>query len=49
VQVVKTIEPVRTRLAGFRGSVFLKGSRRYELEKILESAPGGAGLEKIAC
>jgi len=35
VEVVTSLEPVKTRLAGFRGAVFIKGSRRYQLESIL--------------
>lgn len=35
VKVVSRLEPVRARLAGFRGAVFLKGSRRYQLEQLL--------------
>jgi len=35
VEVVDDLAPVRARLAGFRGSVFLKGSRRYQLELLL--------------
>jgi UDP-N-acetylmuramoyl-tripeptide--D-alanyl-D-alanine ligase len=36
VEVIASLEPVRARLAGFRGAVFLKGSRRYQLETVLE-------------
>jgi len=41
VEVVGALEPVRARLAGFRGAVFLKGSRRHQLERLLgaEAAP----------
>ncbi len=35
VEVVTSLEPVKSRLAGFRGAVFIKGSRRYQLESIL--------------
>lgn len=35
VEVVRSLDPVRARLAGFRGAVFLKGSRRYQLEQLL--------------
>lgn len=38
VQAVNAIEPVRVVLANFTGSVFLKGSRRYQLETLLEPA-----------
>jgi UDP-N-acetylmuramoyl-tripeptide--D-alanyl-D-alanine ligase len=34
--VVTDLGPVRERLAGFKGAVFLKGSRRYQLETVLE-------------
>jgi UDP-N-acetylmuramoyl-tripeptide--D-alanyl-D-alanine ligase len=36
IQIVSTLEPVSEFLADWRGSVFVKGSRRYQLEKILE-------------
>jgi UDP-N-acetylmuramoyl-tripeptide--D-alanyl-D-alanine ligase len=36
IQIVSTLEPVAAFLADWRGSVFVKGSRRYQLEKILE-------------
>jgi len=32
VAVIADVAPVRERLAGFKGAVFLKGSRRYQLE-----------------
>lgn len=35
VEVVSDLAPVRAHLAGFRGAVFLKGSRRYRLEQLL--------------
>ncbi|MBL9215116.1 MAG: UDP-N-acetylmuramoyl-tripeptide--D-alanyl-D-alanine ligase [Opitutaceae bacterium] len=40
--VITDLAPVRERLAGFRGAVFLKGSRRYQLETVLEPAAAGA-------
>ncbi len=41
VEVISDLAPVRARLAGFTGAVFLKGSRRYQLETVLEPhAPG---------
>lgn len=40
VQVVSTLEPVAACFADWRGAVFVKGSRRYQLETILE--PGAA-------
>jgi UDP-N-acetylmuramoyl-tripeptide--D-alanyl-D-alanine ligase len=36
IQIVATLEPVTAFLADWRGSIFVKGSRRYQLEKILE-------------
>ena len=36
LEVITVLGPVRERLAGFKGAVFLKGSRRYQLETILE-------------
>lgn len=36
IQIVSTLEPVSAFLSDWRGSVFVKGSRRYQLEKILE-------------
>lgn len=35
VEVVTSLDPVRARLANFHGAVFIKGSRRYQLETIL--------------
>jgi UDP-N-acetylmuramoyl-tripeptide--D-alanyl-D-alanine ligase len=36
MQIVSTLEPVSAFLADWRGSIFVKGSRRYQLERILE-------------
>ena len=36
IEVITGLSPVRRRLAGFKGAVFLKGSRRYQLETILD-------------
>jgi UDP-N-acetylmuramyl pentapeptide synthase len=36
IEVVTDLAPVRARLDGFKGAVFLKGSRRYQLETVLE-------------
>ncbi len=36
VQMVSSLEPIVAALADWRGAVFVKGSRRYQLEKILE-------------
>jgi UDP-N-acetylmuramoyl-tripeptide--D-alanyl-D-alanine ligase len=35
VEIVTVLDPVRARLAKFLGAVFIKGSRRYQLETIL--------------
>jgi len=43
IQVVASLAPVAAFLAGFHGAVFLKGSRRYQLERALP-AP-----EAVAC
>jgi UDP-N-acetylmuramoyl-tripeptide--D-alanyl-D-alanine ligase len=42
IEVLTDLAPVRARLAGFAGAVFLKGSRRYRLETVLETAAAGA-------
>ncbi|HTQ30440.1 MAG TPA: UDP-N-acetylmuramoyl-tripeptide--D-alanyl-D-alanine ligase [Opitutaceae bacterium] len=49
VKVVTSLEPVRARLEGFRGSVFIKGSRRHALEQVLECRRGDPKRETIAC
>jgi len=36
IAIVADVVPVRERLAGFKGAVFLKGSRRYQLETVLD-------------
>lgn len=36
IQMASTLAPMADALAGWRGAVFVKGSRRYQLEKILE-------------
>lgn len=36
IQIVSALDPVTAVFAEWRGSVFVKGSRRYQLEKILE-------------
>ena len=38
IEVVTSLDPVAERLAAFRGAVFIKGSRRWQLERVLESA-----------
>ena len=35
IAVITDLQPVRVRLADFAGAVFLKGSRRYQLETVL--------------
>ncbi|MBI5380286.1 MAG: UDP-N-acetylmuramoyl-tripeptide--D-alanyl-D-alanine ligase [Opitutae bacterium] len=42
IEVVTALEPVTARIAGWRGSVFVKGSRRYQLEKTLAPELVGA-------
>lgn len=37
LQIVSSLEPVSAALAVWRGAVFVKGSRRYQLERILEA------------
>lgn len=37
LQVVSSLDPVSAALTSWRGAVFVKGSRRYQLEKILEA------------
>ncbi len=37
LQIVSSLKPVAAFLVDWRGSVFVKGSRRYQLEKILEA------------
>jgi UDP-N-acetylmuramoyl-tripeptide--D-alanyl-D-alanine ligase len=39
MQMVSTLEPAAAALAEWRGSIFIKGSRRYQLEKVLASQP----------
>jgi len=46
IEIVADLAPVAAFLAGFRGAVFLKGSRRYELERALAA---GASLEAVPC
>jgi UDP-N-acetylmuramoyl-tripeptide--D-alanyl-D-alanine ligase len=47
IRYVDTLAPVAEVVAGFQGAVFVKGSRRYGLEKVLEApvvaAGGGSG------
>ena len=38
MEVADSIEAFSARLAAFRGSVFVKGSRRHELEKAFVGA-----------
>ncbi len=37
IQIVSSLEPMAVAVAGWHGAVFVKGSRRYQLEKILEA------------
>jgi UDP-N-acetylmuramoyl-tripeptide--D-alanyl-D-alanine ligase len=47
IEIVNSLAPVAEQVAAFRGAVFIKGSRRYELEKALpagsEPAHGSGG------
>lgn len=36
IQIVSSLEPMTAALSEWRGTAFIKGSRRYQLEKILE-------------
>lgn len=38
IEVITSLEPVIRRLADFQGAVFIKGSRRWQLERVLEPA-----------
>jgi UDP-N-acetylmuramoyl-tripeptide--D-alanyl-D-alanine ligase len=42
ISVVTSLTPIAERLAGFRGAVFLKGSRRYQLEQVLSAEPAAS-------
>ena len=42
IEIVNTLAPVAAQIAAFHGAVFMKGSRRYELEKALPGEAGGA-------
>jgi UDP-N-acetylmuramoyl-tripeptide--D-alanyl-D-alanine ligase len=42
IAVTADLAPVRERLAGFKGAAFLKGSRRYQLETVLDPQPATA-------
>jgi len=39
IEIVTDLAPVAAFVAGFRGAVFLKGSRRYALERVLAASP----------
>jgi UDP-N-acetylmuramoyl-tripeptide--D-alanyl-D-alanine ligase len=49
IQLATTVDAVRERLTGFRGAVFIKGSRRYALEKCLEPSSTPVESEKVTC
>jgi UDP-N-acetylmuramyl pentapeptide synthase len=42
IEVVDTMEPIASRVAAWKGAVFVKGSRRYQLEKAVSSTAGEA-------
>ena len=37
IQIATSHEPMASALAEWRGAVFVKGSRRYQLEKVLQT------------
>jgi UDP-N-acetylmuramoyl-tripeptide--D-alanyl-D-alanine ligase len=39
IQIASTLEPIAACVADWRGAIFVKGSRKYQLERILESNP----------
>jgi len=39
ITVVETLDTLRAKLADFRGALFLKASRRYQLETLIETEP----------
>ena len=41
LQILSSLEPAVAAVAEWRGAVFVKGSRRYQLEKVI-GAPAGA-------
>gem|GEM_PF-60872 len=43
ITVVETLDSLRAKLAEFRGALFLKGSRRYRLETLVEGTDSVAG------
>ena len=51
IETADTVEPLSAQLAGFRGSVFVKGSRRHALEKALvgRSRAQPAWLRHASC
>jgi UDP-N-acetylmuramoyl-tripeptide--D-alanyl-D-alanine ligase len=48
IRIVDSLEPIAEWLGHFRGAVFVKGSRRYRLEKILEAGGLGRPVESHA-
>ncbi|HXB02609.1 MAG TPA: UDP-N-acetylmuramoyl-tripeptide--D-alanyl-D-alanine ligase [Opitutaceae bacterium] len=49
IHIVGSIDAVRTRLAGFHGAVFMKGSRRHALETALEPSRLPVEAENATC
>jgi UDP-N-acetylmuramoyl-tripeptide--D-alanyl-D-alanine ligase len=45
IEIATSLAPIAARVAHWRGAVFIKGSRRYALEKVIE---GGAALPNAA-
>jgi UDP-N-acetylmuramoyl-tripeptide--D-alanyl-D-alanine ligase len=49
IHIATSLDAVRARLAGFRGAVFMKGSRRHALETALEPSRIPVEAENITC
>jgi UDP-N-acetylmuramoyl-tripeptide--D-alanyl-D-alanine ligase len=45
IQIIGTLEPAAACIADWRGAVFIKGSRRYQLERALDAATAA----KLTC
>jgi UDP-N-acetylmuramoyl-tripeptide--D-alanyl-D-alanine ligase len=43
IQVAADLDAIRVPLAEFSGAVFVKGSRRYQLESLFSASPAPAG------
>ena len=49
VEKLESLETLKLILAEFEGDVFLKGSRKYRLETVMEYLPGIAVDERTSC